>query len=124
MAELRRRAGGGDGDGGGTAFGHMTADEIDALIAAQAEAFGSSDDGGDSDSDGPDSESEDGAPRVPWALKDPALLLSWASIVALFALQPAGRRVPQTMDLAVTAVRTSAAVAAALARRSRGAANA
>jgi hypothetical protein len=108
MSELRRRTGGGDGGASGGAFSQMTAEEVDALIAAQAEAFGSSDDGGggdDSGSDGPDSESEDGAPRLPWALRNPALLLSWASLAAVFALQPAGRRMPQTLDLAITAVR-------------------
>jgi hypothetical protein len=86
---------------------------MDELLAAQAEALGSSDDDG-----GSDSESDSGAasdseqPRLPWWARNPSLLLSWASLAAVFALQPPGRRIPQTLDLAITTARRAACAAA------------
>jgi len=90
--------------------GSILDEELDALLAAQENFLASSgSDDTDSGSDGgsdSDSDSADGAGgRLPWALRNVPVLVSWTSLAAVFALQPPGRRIPPTLDLIVTTVR-------------------
>ena len=81
--------------------GSILDEELDALLAAQENFLASSGSDGGSDSD-----SADGAGgRLPWALRNVPVLVSWTSLAAVFALQPPGRRIPPTLDLIVTTVR-------------------
>ena len=89
-------------------------EELDALLAAQEQehflASSASDDsgmGGVSDSDSDSDSADGGGGRLPWALRNVPVLVSWTSLAAVFALQPPGRRIPPTLDLIVTTVRAS-----------------
>jgi hypothetical protein len=91
--------------------GGILDEELDALLAAQDAFLVSDSEGSGSDGDtGSDSETDsaDGRRgRLPWALRNVPVLVSWTSLAAVFALQPPGRRIPPTLDLIVTTVRAS-----------------
>ena len=93
---------------------------LDALLAQELLLAGtSSSEGSESDSDsGSDSDSAaGGGGRLPWALRNVPVLVSWTSLAAVFALQPPGRRIPPTLDLAITTVRLRCRVRRGGARR-------
>lgn len=131
MAELHRRHGGAFHGLSEQELGplhSLRAEELDALFAAQlaAESSSSDESGSASNSDGGDSDGDgdgggEGAGRLPWALRNVPVLVSWASLAAVFALQPPGRRIPPTMDLAITTVRPPLARVALTADRAASA---
>jgi len=105
------------------AFAALSAAEAeelsDAMLAVhmQTALLGDSSDsdgGSESDDDESDSDSSaDGGSRLPWALRNVPVLVSWTSLAAVFALQPPGRRIPPTLDLAITTVRGDACLGGA-----------
>ena len=93
------------------AFVALADTEFDEMLAAQNALLGDSsgsDGGSGSDSDSDSDSSADGGSRLPWALHNMPLLVSWTSLAAVFALQPPGRRIPPTLDMAITTVRAPA----------------
>ena len=82
-------------------------DETDALLAVQEFLTSSEDSGSDGDGDSDSDSADGGGGRLPWALRNVPVLVSWTSLAFVFALQPPGRRIPPTLDLIVTTARAA-----------------
>ncbi len=110
MADARRRS-------SELARSALTDEQLALLLAAGESLgsdFGGSSSGGDSDDSESDSGDDGGDTAAVLWLRSPAVVCAWLSLAALLAAQPPGRRVPATLDVAVSTVRGAACSRAAL----------